>query len=66
MRFYQDDKPGRVWNPGRNRVGAAFVDGIFDTEDTSIIELLVAGEYRTDEPLPKQEDHPVKRGRKKK
>lgn len=51
-RFFQESKPGVVWNPKAGCVGARFVQGVLDTEDPEVCELLAANGYIFEGGLP--------------
>lgn len=57
MRFYQDDKPGLVWNPKADRLAVEFVNGVCEA-DESQAEILKANGYRYDEPEPEVTPEP--------
>jgi len=60
--FLQDNNPPRVWDPVKNKVTAIFQNGEFETDDPSLIDLLVRGGYRYDGvlPEPKPKTSPAK------
>lgn len=51
-RFFQESKPGVVWNPKAGCVGARFAQGVLDTEDPEVCELLAANGYIFEGELP--------------
>jgi len=47
MRFYQGSKPAIIWNPEAKKPRVQFVNGIFETEDAELINLLEGKGYLT-------------------
>lgn len=51
-RFFQDNNPPRVWDKVKSKVTVVFKNGEFETEDSTLIDLLVRVGYRNDCVLP--------------
>ena len=62
-KFFQDKNPPRVWDRDLNKVVVVFQKGEFETEDQSLIDLLIRVGYRHNGILPDPE--PVKKPEKK-
>lgn len=60
MKFFQDKNPPRVWDRDLNKVTVVFQKGEFETEDQSLIDLLIRVGYRYDGGLPDIEAEKVK------
>ena len=62
-KFYQDKNPPRVWDKVKSKVTVVFKNGEFETEDSTLIDLLVRVGYRHDcvlsELKPDQEDKEI-------
>ena len=62
-KFYQDKNPPRVWDKVKSKVTVVFKDGEFETEDSTLIDLLVRVGYRhvcvLSELKPDQEDKEI-------
>ena len=51
-KFFQDKNPPRVWDRDLNKVTVVFQNGEFETEDPTLINLLVRVGYRPNGILP--------------
>lgn len=47
MRFYQGGRPAVIWNPETKKPDVEFNQGVFETEDERLIELLRSKGYLT-------------------
>ena len=47
-KFFQDNNPPRVWDKVKSKVTVVFQNGEFETEDSTLIDLLVRVGYRPD------------------
>jgi len=54
-KFFQDKNPPKVWDPVKNKVTVIFQNGEFETEDPTLIDLLVRVGYRHNGVLPEPE-----------
>lgn len=61
MKFFQDKNPPRVWDRDLNKVTVVFQKGEFETEDPSLINLLVRVGYRHNGVFPEPESKPVEK-----
>lgn len=64
-KFFQDKNPPRVWDRDLNKVAVVFQKGEFETEDQSLIDLLVRVGYRYDGDVPDIDAEKVKTAKPK-
>lgn len=60
-KFFQDKNPPRVWDRDLNKVTVVFQNGEFETEDPTLINLLVRVGYRHNGVLLEPESKPVEK-----
>jgi len=60
-KFFQDKNPPRVWDRDLNKVAVVFQKGEFETEDPTLINLLVRVGYRHNGVFPEPESKPVEK-----